>query len=152
MGLFSLNQTIDTVMFREFFTQLFTLQSLNALIISIIAMTIPKIYNTVTNWLKSMPSNFKKLLRFYKLRYLRKIRKNRNNPYKINYEIAKAQNRFWLFIFMGLIQVILMILIKDFPKLSSLMIYIYLLPTLILEIIWLNQDSYVKDLIKYSKT
>lgn len=139
-------------MFREFFTQLFTLQNLNALIISIIAMTTPRVYNTVTKWLKSMPNNLKKLFRFYKLRYLRKIRKNRNNPYKINYEITKAQNRFWLFIFMGLIQVILMTLIKDFPKPSSFMIYIYLLPTLILEIVWLNQDKYVKDLIKYSKT
>ncbi len=95
--------------------------------------------------IKLLPKFLRKQLRKIYAKQLLKVKANRNDIYKLNYEIMRCQNRFIVFI-MGIVISLLLILFS-FKSLY----YISLLIIIFLEIRWLIQDSYVEDLVKYSK-
>ncbi len=116
-----------------------------AIIANLLVIFILKISEFLQKHIQSLPKFLKKQLRKIFAKQLLKVKANRNNIYKLNYEIMKCQNLFILFIISMVTSLLFNLLSFDFLYYLSVSIFVCA------EIKWLMQKSYIEDLVKYSK-
>jgi len=94
----------------------------------------------------SLAKNFTKKLR---LKELKKLKNNRRNPYLIHSQISKSYSYFTLFscsilfFYFALFSLPFLAQLKN----NNPVLLIYMVPVLFLEVLWINQDLFTKNLI-----
>lgn len=97
-----------------------------------------------------MPKMLRKLLRSLIARRQRKIKNTRRNQSLVNYQIARANSYFLVFIIISCLYMVwlmsgqLLIIIKS----STLSAIVLSMPVYIFEMAWLITDGYAKELAK----
>lgn len=107
----------------------------------------------VSKLVNNTPRLVRGYLRKRRLDYLKKIRKVRVNPLEVQYELAKAQSYFILFLLTCFMYLTFLIQgPMDKAAEQSLILFLILaIPLYIVEIVWLLQDRYARALIKVSR-
>jgi hypothetical protein len=88
-----------------------------------------------------------------RLKKLRKIRKARLNPVEVAHEISRANSYFIFFLLTCLIYLLLLVIgpLGDIAEKNQLVAFIFTSPIYVVEIVWLLQDKYVKQLVRASR-
>jgi len=100
--------------------------------------------------LKFIPKFIKLTSRGMRLKELRKVKNIRHNQDAVTFQSIKAHSYF--LVFMGTLALFLVLFaigpLKELALISKAASLLALTPVFIMEIIWLNQDSYAQNLIK----
>ncbi len=97
-----------------------------------------------------LPSLFKSCQKASRYKQLDKIKNMRHDERHYIYELQKAQN--WFITFLATLALNFVWLVQNNVLEYSLSLFlICMLPTFILEIVWLNKLSYIQDLGVYQK-
>lgn len=123
---------------------------LNSVINSLIGGLILWAIFKIAKYSQRLPSLFMSFQKASRYKQLNKIKNNRQDERHYLYELQKAQN--WFIIFLAtLILSFIWLVNNNVLEYSLLLFLICMLPTFILEIVWLNKLSYVQDLGVYQK-
>jgi hypothetical protein len=107
--------------------------------------------------LNTLVSHSPRLIRGYwkgrRLEKLKKIRRVRPNQAEVTYEIAKANSYFLFFLITCLMYLIFLIMgpLGETAKQSKLLLAIIVSPLYVVEVLWLVQDKYAKQLVRASR-
>lgn len=102
---------------------------------------------------KFIPSKLKKLTRAINAKRLRRIKNLRTSQSSIIYEISKANSYFILFVIVCCLFLFWFVSgpLGQIAKVSKLATLVISSPIIMIEILWLIQDEFVRDLIEYSR-
>ena len=88
-----------------------------------------------------------------RLRLLKKLRKARLNQHEVNYEIAKANSYFMFFLLTCLMYILFVVIgpLGEIAKDSKWAFSIVVFPLYVIEVFWLLQDAYARNLVQASR-
>lgn len=133
-------------MVRYFFETVELSSIINSLIGGLILWGISKL----AKYSQRLPNLFMSFQRASRYKQLCKIKNNRHDERYYLYELQKAQN--WFITFLATLVLSFIWLVNNNVLECSLLLFlICMLPTFVLEIIWLNKLSYVQDLGVYQQ-
>lgn len=101
-------------------------------------------------YFRKLPIVFKYYQTSSRKKQLIKIKNNRNDDRYYLYELQKSQNWFFTFLIFALFNIMLLIMSRIHEH-SILLFLILMLPSFILEAVWLNKLGYIEDLRIYQK-
>jgi len=103
-------------------------------------------------FIKQTPKWFKLWSRTSRAKELNKIKKLRWNSWEVHYQIAIERSLFLVFTLVGLFYLVLLVAtpLKEVFNKSIIAGLILMSPLFIMEIIWLDRNSFLKKLLKYA--
>lgn len=133
-------------MFKYFLNTVEISSIVNSLIGGLILWGIFKL----AKYSQRLPSSFKSFQKASRHKQLYKIKNMRHDERHYMYELQKSQN--WFITFLAtLILSFVWLVQNNVLEYSLLLFLICMLPTFILEIVWLNKLGYIQDLGVYQK-
>ena len=123
---------------------------LESLINGIALLLLVWFFTKIKCYFSRLPLLFNRYQKISRYKYLLKIKRNRLDERYYLYELQKAQNWFIIFILVLMLNFIWLVN-NHILTISIWWFFIFMTPSFIVEIIWLNHLSYIEDLRIYQK-